>query len=97
MEGVELSLALDKFMEYLAVDGVWNRINELVAYLHLERSAVIKIAKFFAYFRFIQLDETQRKVKIQPYKIFIHKIFFPPGRVRHEFGFDYNRIKFSVD
>jgi hypothetical protein len=70
-----LSLALDKFMGYLAVDGVWHSINELVAYLHLEKSEVGKIAKFFAYFRFIQLDESQRKVKIQPN---MRKLFASP-------------------
>lgn len=61
-----MSLAVDGFLEYLAVDGEWHSLNEVVAYLQLEKSEVVKIAKFFARFRFIQLDETRRKVKIQP-------------------------------
>lgn len=61
-----MSLAVDKFLEYLAVDDEWHSLNELVAYLQLEKNEVIEIAKFFARFRFIRLDETQRKVKIQP-------------------------------
>jgi|GEM_PF-2083999 len=65
-EGVELSLAVDKFLECLAVDGEWHSLNEVVAYLQLEKDKVVEIAKFFARFKFIQLDETRRKVKIQP-------------------------------
>lgn len=61
-----MALAVDGFLEYLAVDGEWHSLNEVVAYLQLKKSEVMEIAKFFARFRFIQLDETRRKVKIQP-------------------------------
>ena len=61
-----MSIAVDKFLEYLAVDGGWHSLNEVVAYLQLEKGEVMEIAKFFARFRFIQLDETRREVRIQP-------------------------------
>ncbi len=70
-----MSLALDKFLEYLAADGEWHSLNEVVVYLQLEKDDVVEIAKFFARFRFIRLDETQRKVKVQPN---VRKLFAPP-------------------
>ncbi len=64
-EGVELSLAVDKFLEYIAEDGEWHSLNEVTAYLQLRKDEVMEIAKFFARFGFIHLDETRRKVKIE--------------------------------
>ena len=69
-----MALAVDRFLEYLAADGEWHSLNEIVAYLQLEKDDVVEIAKFFARFRFIQLNETQRKVKVQPN---VRKLFAP--------------------
>jgi len=67
VQGVfNLPLGLDEFLEYLAMDGKWHSLNELVAFTRLTKEKVEKIAQFFARYGFIQLDEAKRKAKIDP-------------------------------
>jgi len=55
---------LDEFLEYLAMDGKWHSLSELVASTRLTEEKVEKIAQFFAHYGFIQFDEAKGKAKI---------------------------------
>jgi N-acetylglutamate synthase-like GNAT family acetyltransferase len=57
-------LGLDEFVEYLAMDGKWHSLSELIAFTRLSEEKVEKIAQFFARYGFIQFDEAKRRVKI---------------------------------
>ena len=60
-----MSFVLDKFLEYLAEDGEWHSLREVVAAIHLDKDKVKKIIKFFARYGFIEFDKSQNKVKIE--------------------------------
>lgn len=55
---------LDDFLEFLAVDGGWHGLEEVSAALQLTRDSVDKIARFFASYDFVDLDERKKKVRI---------------------------------
>jgi len=70
-----LSFRVDDLFEYLAKDGKWHSVNELATIIQLEKHRVEEIAKFFAYYRFIQINSIKNKVKIDPE---LREIFIAP-------------------
>jgi len=64
--GFNMSFLLDEFLEYLAEDGEWHSLKEIVAAIHLDEDKVKKIIRFFARYGFVQFNKAQNKVKIEP-------------------------------
>lgn len=61
-----MSFVLDEFLEYLAEDGEWHSLKEVVAAIHLDEDKVKKIIRFFARYGFVQFNKAQKNVKIEP-------------------------------
>jgi len=59
-----MSSDLDNFLEFLAVDGGWHRLDEVSASLQLARDRVDKIARFFARYNLVDLDKRNKRVRI---------------------------------
>lgn len=61
-----MSFLLDEFLEYLAEDGEWHGLREVVAAIRLDEGKVKKIVRFFARYGFVQFNKAQNRVKIEP-------------------------------
>jgi len=61
-----MSFVLDEFLEFLAEDGEWHSLREVVLAIHLDEDKVKKIVRFFARYGFVQFNKAQNKVKIEP-------------------------------
>jgi len=55
---------LDNFLEFLAVDGGWHGLEEISAAIQLTQDSVVKIARFFARYNFVDFDERKKRVRI---------------------------------
>jgi len=55
---------LDDFLAYLAVDGGWHSLEVVAEVIHVEKSKVLMVARFFARFGFVELDEASGRVRI---------------------------------
>ena len=58
-------LSLDKILLILK-DGEWHGIQALSEYINVPQDKMAHIIGFLTEFDFIQLDDTQKKVKLQP-------------------------------
>jgi len=61
-----MSFVLDEFLEFLAENGEWHSLKEVVAAIHLDEDKVKKIVRFFARYGFVQFNKAQNRVKIEP-------------------------------
>ena len=59
-----MTIDLDDFLEFLAVDGDWHGLEEVSASLQLAQNSVNKIARFFASYDFVDFDERKKRVRI---------------------------------
>ena len=65
--------ALDKFLEFLTVDGKWHDISEVAAALQITEEKTSMIARFFTRYNFIKFNEYDKIVKIDTK---VRKLFY---------------------
>ena len=56
---------LDKVLELLK-DGEWHPLREIVKEVGLSEDKVGEIVRFFAEYRFIQVDKERRRARLTP-------------------------------
>lgn len=55
---------LDECLSYLAVDGKWHSLEDVAEAIHVAKSKVLMVVRFFARFSFVEFDRKAGKVKI---------------------------------
>jgi len=63
MENIGGQSAVEALLEAL-LNGEWHTYSELYKKLRIEEDKLLKIARFWAKYSFIELDEKQKKMRI---------------------------------